>query len=815
MHEEAAPLAKRRKVRRNVRKAVRLAEVGRAHPRVGVLGVDDAAAIAGGALLGNLPRLLERVPEAIVAHVFPARRNQLLRLLALVGVRDALQPQAHSGVRRLGVVALPLARLLLAIKRVRLQSLVRGVAAVAQFGAPPLVVLLHHGVHLLLLLRNVGDDLPRRHHPHLPMLLGGGLAVGAVLDVRLLGRALVDAVDVEHLRLAHRAGHARLLGVHRGEVVVEERKDGVAVVLKGDIATLLCLLQDGRGVLVEVPELAQQDVGRLDRSVHLLGQRRLEEVGHRRVVANVKPPLVAHVLGRLKVALLVVPLARVEQRRVDAQRLALGVEHARDGGVDARVARAELARLHKALVVVRDGGADGVAPAKLGVALKVPDLAAGRRVVLDVRVKRAPRVAVRLAAHRVEHQQPVLVVADALPLEAGRLAQVVVRHLHALQLVLPLQPLVALHLGHRVDLPRAFHLRVLVDERAHELVVGEGLVKDQHVVLDADELIVLVVRVAHAPAELLRHLLALRRVGGVAVGAVDVALDLAVDLLTNLLDVFLLLVGRARLRQLRVVLRAHKALGGAHGEHAHQGARGDGARLRRLVALRLDVADVLGVLLHLPGRDEAHAQHARGADLAPIRKGPRAGPLRPGVRHEADAEGGRHRVDARPHAHLRPPRHLLQSLPERQRGGRDATPIELLKVHPTTILLLVCVLVHVAPKPLPGPAPLALVFRVRVQRRVVLPLVLLLLLLTVARHHRAPLFPLRPRRPRRRGTAPHLGAWWRGRPLRLLLLSCDQCFRLQLALKIGVVVHTPRPHGTLREFPPSTQLAGSIVDAYT
>ena len=53
------------------------------------------------------------------------------------------------------------------------------------------------------------------------------------------------------------------------------------------------------------------------------------------------------------------------------------------------------------------------------------------------------------------------------------------------------------------------------------------------------------------------------------------------------------------------------ALFGALGRGGPLAARG--ARLRRLVALRLDGAHVLGILLHLPGRDEAHAQHARGA----------------------------------------------------------------------------------------------------------------------------------------------------------------------------------------------------------
>ena len=711
VHQEAAPLAKGGEVGGHVRLAVRLPDVGRADGGVGVLRVDDAPHAARGAALGNLARLPERVAQPDVRHVVPARRDHLARLLALVRVLPALQPEAHRGVRRLGVVALPLAALRLLVERA-VRRVLRGVRVAAQLRPPPLVVLAHHRVQLLLLGGEVAEDLARRDGPHVAVLLRAA-AVRAVLDLGLLRRGLVQAVVAEHVRVLHGAHEPRLVRVDRVLLAVEEAQERVAVLLPRELAALLRLLQDGRAVLVKVPEYLEQAVGRLDAPVHLVRQRRAEEVGDRRVVTDVEPAVVPHVLRRLEVAVRVVPVARVAQRRVDAERLALDVQHARERRVDPRVRRVHAPRLEEALVVVRDGRADRVPAAKLGVLGELLDLAAGRRVVGDVAVEGSARVALGLAADRLEHAQPVAVVADPLPVHAGRPAQVVVRHEAALQLVLPLVRLLAHVLGQPVDQSRALDVRVLLHELPRELVVREALVKDELVQVDAVELLVLVVAVAQAPAELHRRLLALGGVVRLAVRAVGVALELAVEPLAQLLHLLRLHVRRARVGQLRVVVGAQKALGRAHGQHADERARRDRARLRRRVRLRLKVAHVLGVLLQLPGGDEAHLEHACRSDLLPDRKRRGlVGPLRPGA-HQGRAEHGRHRINVGAVDLLRPPGQAVQALVEQVRRRRRAIAVSALALVEAVCRILIPVLavLHV---PLEHVAPLVLVVVVHV-----------------------------------------------------------------------------------------------------
>ena len=668
VHQEGAVVAPGREVGGDERLVVRKADVGRSEERVGILRVHLAAQSARGATLRNRARLLHGGPQPGERHVKVAGRDGLALLLRGEGVLHALQAELDRGHGRLGVVVLPLVRPLLGVKLHELRLL----CVVDLLGEPrsrALVPLLDHAVRLHLLASDVAQRLAHREHLALAVLVRLlHVAVRAPLDDRLLRDALVDAVVGEHVRLQHRARQTLLVRVGRVLHAVEERDDGVAVLLERGEPALLRLLEDGARVLVRLPEDAQQALLRLDVAVHPIGQRRVEDVrGAARVVHDVAPAVVDDVLRRAEVVLVVVPVVGVDQTRVQRDRLAALVERARDRHVHAGVA---LRGRHVPLVVVRDRRADWVLAAVLlpRVHAKRVGRAPGRRVLGNVRVVRPSLLPVALSAHAVQELDPVLHTADALVLRPGRRLQILVRDLGALQLVLPLQLWIALLLRAAVDLARRADLGVLLHDLAHELVRREALVEDEHEDLEADVLAVHVVHGHVHEAEHHRGLLRLGRVGVVGIRAVRVRLDLAVPLLPELRQVIVvLLLGQ---RQLRVVVRRDEPLGHADAQHAHERAGGNRARTRPELGLRAHVGDALRVGRLLPRRDEAHVQDASGATLA-ARERALALPLQP-VPRQAGLERGRLRVDAVAHDQLVPPGHVFEPLvqPLGVRGAR-------------------------------------------------------------------------------------------------------------------------------------------------
>ena len=521
VHDLPSVVAKGRPVDAHERLLVRKADVRRALVRLRVLGVHLVPAVARAQPRGDLPRLLERLLESHVCDVVVSRWDELARLLSPVRVLKALQPELDARRRRPGVLRLPLARRVFRgedFHRARLSVVV----AAPQLGALQLVVLVDHRVHLLLLDRNVALDLAHGEDPHVALLALRRLAVGAALDRGVLGRALVDAVNREQVRLEHRAAQPLLVRV---EVVLamKEREHAVAVLLERGQPLLLRLDEDRVAVLVQLPVLAQQDLVGLDVAVHLLGQRRAEDVLDARVVAHVAPAHVLDVLRRIKVLRgTVVPQARIHERRVQVDRHSALVECARDRNVAARVVRR---RLLEALVVVRDRRTEGVHPAVLLVLGEGVGGAPRWRVAPDVRVVRPPLVAVCRAAHALHEAEPVLVVADAARLQLRRRFEVVVVDLRALQLVLPLEPAVALVLGHAVDQPVGLDLGVLLHDLAHEQVGREALVEDEHQDFEAHVLPLAIVHSNVHVAEHHRRLPALVLVDVVRVRAVRVRSD--------------------------------------------------------------------------------------------------------------------------------------------------------------------------------------------------------------------------------------------------------------------------------------------------
>ena len=154
VHELRAVVAKGRAIDGRERLQVPKADVRRAVARVCVVGIDLVPAVARAEPRGDLARLLERLLEAHVRDVVVARWDHLARLLAPVRVVEALQAELDGRRRRLGVLQLPLARLVLLVEHLARAGL-RIVVDAAQLRALQLVVLVDHAVHLLLLNRVV------------------------------------------------------------------------------------------------------------------------------------------------------------------------------------------------------------------------------------------------------------------------------------------------------------------------------------------------------------------------------------------------------------------------------------------------------------------------------------------------------------------------------------------------------------------------------------------------------------------------------------------------------------------------------------
>ena len=182
---------------------MRKANVGRADERIGVVGVDLAPEVAPSlcAPLPNLPRLLDRRLQSHLGHVVVARWDQLDALGTAVGVLKPLQPELDRRPRRLGVPRAAVAPRAHDIILDRL-AVPHVVVALADLDTRLLVAVVDHGMHLLLLNRDVAQRLSHREHPLLA-LVGAGLAVGASLQACLLGGGFVEAVAAQHLGLEH------------------------------------------------------------------------------------------------------------------------------------------------------------------------------------------------------------------------------------------------------------------------------------------------------------------------------------------------------------------------------------------------------------------------------------------------------------------------------------------------------------------------------------------------------------------------------------------------------------------------------------
>ena len=204
--------------------------------------------------------------------------------------------------RRLGVLRAPLARLRLDVVRlVRLpRACSRRLPAPRASACPTRSTI----ECTFSCSSSVAQELAHREHVHLAVLLRGAScrtrgARGSPPRPRSCRCCRSESISV--------SSTARLSCCCSGSSASSSggrARAPVAVLLEGGRGRAsLRLLQDRVAVLVQLPEDAEQAVLGLDVAVHLVRQRRAEDVGDARVVADVAPPIVEHVLRRAEIGL--------------------------------------------------------------------------------------------------------------------------------------------------------------------------------------------------------------------------------------------------------------------------------------------------------------------------------------------------------------------------------------------------------------------------------------------------------------------------------------------------------------------------------
>ena len=420
--------------------------------------------------------------------------------------------------------------------------------------------------------------------------------------VHALERPDVERVAAQHRVVQHLFLHVdgRLVAArHERE---ELRLDVLDALRRIGAPLLLQLLERAIRVLEHFPEHVQQHGVRVVGAMHRVGQRRREDVVHRRLRVDPKAAHILHPLVRFEDVAVhdVVPNVLLIGADVDRavlvdepgdhRQLPLGVQ---------RPARPERVRAAVQRVLVQRHRAAALGHFQLHVLPQRPAFGVLLRSAGVLRVQLLEVVdRLRAFVHRTSREP-----------EVGRVGHV------ALQLVGLLHRGAPPAFGHRACLAGAENLQLLAHGLGPELVVRVRAVVDQLPPAVRHDLGARrVVELLQAPAELLApQLLVLRP--GVLHRVEHVVADLAVELLARKLGHRL--VGRAAVALLlHVAVRAGEvALGSANRQQPEQLELRDGARALGQVGGRLGVRDRARAHRQV-GEHHIHHQDAHGPRAA-------------------------------------------------------------------------------------------------------------------------------------------------------------------------------------------------------